>query len=163
MLSPTGAGFFYIDPELRDRIQPNVVGWRSDKRWREVDNLHHGKPEFKAAAEKYEGGMISFALLYAMQASVELMLELGPDNIERRVLELANLLRTSLLESGAEVADGATPIISARFPGRDVSALSKRLNGRRIVVSARHGFLRVSPHLYNNEPDLQTLLAALQG
>lgn len=162
MLSPTGAGFFYIDPEVRERIQPNVVGWRSDRRWREVDNLHHGRPEFKPAAEKYEGGMISFALLYAMQAAVEMMLEIGPGNIESRVLGLADALRAGLREAGAEVADGATPIVSARFNDRDVSVLSRKLKERRIVVSARHGFLRVSPHLYNNEQDLRVLSSAIR-
>jgi cysteine desulfurase / selenocysteine lyase len=161
MLAPNGAGFFYIDPELRERIQPSVVGWRSDKRWRDVDHLHEGAPEFKAAAEKYEGGMISFALLYALEASIGLMRELGPENIERRVLGLADQLRAGLRAAGAEVADGATPIVSARFSGRDCSEMARALMRQRIVVSARHGFLRVSPHLYNNERDLSTLLDAL--
>ena len=162
MLSPTGAGFFYIDPEVRERIQPSVVGWRSDKRWRGVDDLHLGKPEFRAAAERFEGGMIPFSLLAALEAVVGMMLELGPENIERRVLGLADTLRGELRALGATVADGATPIVSARFSDRDVSALSRMLKERRIVVSARHGYLRVSPHLYNNEQDLRTLSAALR-
>lgn len=162
MLAPTGAGFMYIAPELRERLQPNVVGWRSHKGWREVDDLHHGRPEFKKAAEKYEGGMIPFALLYAMEASINLMLELGPENIERRTLALADMLRSRLREIGAVIADGATPIVAARFPGRDVSALSRRLNEQRIVVSARHGFLRVSPHFYNVEEEVEQLMDSLR-
>jgi cysteine desulfurase / selenocysteine lyase len=161
MISPTCAGFMYIDPELRERLQPNIVGWRSDRRWREVDNLHHGRPEFVDSAEKYEGGMIPFALLYAMQASIELMLELGPDNIERRALSLADTLRARLREMGGVVADGATPIVSARFPDRDVGAMYRRLKEQRILVAARHGFLRVSPHFYNNETDIERLIKAL--
>jgi cysteine desulfurase / selenocysteine lyase len=163
MLSPTGAGFMYASPELRERLQPNVVGWRSDKRWREVDNLHHGKPEFKDSAEKYEGGMIPFALLYAMEASVGLMLELGPENIEDRVLGLADTLRARLRDGGAEVGDAATPIVSARLRGRDVSAVARRLKQRRIEVSARHGFLRISPHFYNDESDIDRFMDALNG
>jgi cysteine desulfurase/selenocysteine lyase len=162
MLAPTGAGFMYVAPEVRERLQPNVIGWRSHKGWREVDNLHHGRPEFNHAAEKYEGGMIPFALLYAMEASLELMFELGPENIERRTLGLAGTVRTRLREAGAEVADGATPIIAARFRGRDVSAMSRRLKEQRILVSARHGFLRVSPHFYNNEADIDRLMDALR-
>jgi cysteine desulfurase/selenocysteine lyase len=161
MLAPTGAGFMYVAPEMRERLQPNVVGWRSHKGWREVDNLHHGRPEFKLAAEKYEGGMIPFALLYAMEASVNLMLELGPENIERRTLGLADTLRTRLREAGAAVADGATPIVAARFAGRDVSKLSRHLKEHRILVSARHGYLRVSPHFYNTEQDIDRLMDAL--
>jgi len=154
LLSPTGAGFFYVDPELSRRITPQVVGWRSHKGWREVDNLHHGKPEFTERAERFEGGMVPFTLLYAMEQSVEMMLEIGPDVIEGRVLGLADSLRDILREAGATVADGATPIVAARLSGVDVSALSKRLNSRKVVVSARHGHLRVSVHFYNNEDDL---------
>lgn len=161
MLSPTGAGFMYVAPDVRQRLRPNVVGWRSDKRWREVDNLHHGRPEFKHAAEKYEGGGLPFTLLYAMHAAVEMMLEIGPEAIERRVLSLADVLRLRLRELGAEVADGATPIIAARFEGVDVSAIARQLKEKHIVVSARHGFLRVSPHLYNNEEDIDRFASAL--
>jgi cysteine desulfurase/selenocysteine lyase len=154
MLAPTGAGFMYIDPELRATLPPSVVGWRSHKTWREVDNLHHGRPEFKDAAEKYEGGMIPFVLLYALEASVNLMLELGPDAIEVRVLSLAERLRGILRGCGAEVADGDTPIVAGRFTHHDVSAMARELKARRVVVSARHGHLRVSPHFYNDEADL---------
>ena len=49
LLSPNGAGFFYIAPQLRDRLQPNIVGWRSHRDWRNVENLHHGVPELPAA------------------------------------------------------------------------------------------------------------------
>ena len=155
LLSPTGAGFFYIDPELRRDVPPLAVGWRSHTDWRNVDNLHHGKPEFTDKAEKYEGGMVPFTLLYAMEQSVEMMLEIGPDVIEGRVLGLADALRAILREAGATVADGASPIVAGRFDGLDVSALSRRLYERGVIVSARHGHLRVSVHFYNTEEDLE--------
>jgi len=155
MLSPDGVGFFYIAPELRERLQPNVVGWRSHWDWRNVDNLHHGAPEYPSTAEKYEGGGLSFALLYAMEASVELILEIGPEAIEQRVLGLAQMARGILRELGASVADGASPIVAARFENHDVSALARALKEQRVLVAARRGHLRVSPHLYTNEQDLE--------
>jgi selenocysteine lyase/cysteine desulfurase len=155
MLSPNGAGFFYIAPQLRERLQPNVIGWRSHRDWRNVDNLHHGVPEFASTAEKYEGGSVSFALLYAMEASLDLILEIGPEAIEQRVLELAARTRTILRDLGATVADYATPIVAARFENRDVSALARALKEQRVLVAARRGHLRVSPHFYNNQQDLE--------
>jgi cysteine desulfurase / selenocysteine lyase len=155
LLSPNGAGFFYIAPELRERIQPNVVGWRSHRDWRNVDNLHHGVPDMLPSAEKYEGGSVSFALLYAMEASLDLILEIGPEVIEQRVLDLANRTRGILRELGASVADCPSPIVAARFERHDVSALARTLKEQRVLVSARRGHLRVSPHLYNNEQDLE--------
>jgi len=162
LLSPNGAGFFYIAPQLRERLQPNVVGWRSHHNWRNVDNLHHGAPEFTSTAEKYEGGSVSFALLYAMEASIDLILEIGPEAIEQRVLGLAAAARGILRELGATVADGASPIVAARFENHDVSALARALAEQRVLVAARRGHLRVSPHLYNNEQDLEILRTALR-
>jgi cysteine desulfurase / selenocysteine lyase len=161
MLAPTGAGFFYIDPEVRERIPPNVIGWRSHESWRRVDSLHHGAPNFPANAGKYEGGMIPHALLYAMEQSANMMLEIGPERIEGRVLALADGVREVLREAGADVDDGATPIVSGRFAHRDASALARSLKEQRILLSARHNHLRVSVHLYNNEADLERLRAAL--
>jgi len=163
LLSPNGAGFFYIAPHLRERLQPNVVGWRSHRDWRNVDNLHHGVPQLVASAEKYEGGSVSFALLYAMEASLDLILEIGPDVIEQRVLDLAAKTRGILRQLGAAVECQASPIVAARFEGRDVSALARALKERQVLVAARRGLLRVSPHLYNNEQDLEVFERALRA
>ena len=162
MVSPSGAGFFYISPEFRARIRPNVIGWRSHFDWRNVDNLHHGSPVFSDAAEKYEGGGLPNALLYAMEASVNLLLETGLAAIEARVLELARETRGRLGELGAEVADTGSQIVAARFPGQDPSHLARGLKDRKIVVAARHGYLRVSPHFYNTPADLDELESGLR-
>ena len=155
--SPNGAGFLYVRPELREALPPNVIGWRSHQDWRNVDNLHHGFPELPSGAEKYEGGGISFALLYGMEASIDLMLEIGPDKIERRVLELAEQTRALLRNFGANVNSYASPIVAAQFGHNDVSQLARDLREKRILVAARRGHLRVSPHFYNNETDLERL------
>ncbi len=163
LLSPNGAGFFYIAPQLRERLQPNVVGWRSHRAWRNVDNLHHGIPELLASAEKYEGGSVSFPLLYAMEASLDLILETGPDVIEQRVLDLAAQVRGMLAQLGGAIAHSGSPIVAARFDNRDVSALARTLGEQRILVSARRGHLRVSTHLYNHEQDLEIFERALRA
>jgi cysteine desulfurase/selenocysteine lyase len=155
MLAPTGAGFVYIDPGLRGRLDPMIIGWRTDRGWREVDNLRHGRPQLTGTAEKYEGGNLPHALLYALEASVALMHEIGPERIERRVLDLSNRARDILRGCGAGVADGDTPIVAGRFEGVDVSRIARELKLRRVLVSARHGHLRVSTHFYNNEADLE--------
>ena len=139
MLSPNGAGFMYVSPALRQRLQPNVIGWRSHKDWRNPERLHHGVPEFREEAEKYEGGMITFAVLYAMGAVIEMMLDIGPGAIERRVLELAEGVRGILEGAGAILPEYRSPI-----------------------VAARHDYLRVSPHFNNNEDDIARLERALE-
>ncbi len=162
MNSPNGAGFMYVHPDLRRRLRPNVLGWRSHRDWRNVDNLHHGVPELADGAEKYEGGMVNFALLYAMEASLDLVLEIGPEAVEQRVLALAEKTREILRARGGRVDLCGSPIVAARFENRDVSALATALKEEhRVLVAARRGNLRVSPHFYNNEQDLEKLSEAL--
>jgi cysteine desulfurase/selenocysteine lyase len=163
MLSPTGAGFLYVSPAMRARLPANIVGWRSHHDWRNVDRLHHGTPQFSESAEKYEGGGLPFHLLYAMQASVDWMLKIGPAAIERRVLELAGAARAMLGNLGAKVAETGSQIVCAEFPNHDVSQLARALGERKVVVAARHGRLRVSPHFYNTEEDLERLEEALRA
>ena len=162
LLSPVGAGFMYVSPELRERLAPAVIGWRSHRDWRNVDNLHHGTPEFSPSAEKYEGGMIPFELIYAMEASIAMMLEIGLEVIEKRVLALADEVRGIVRRAGGEPVSVNSAIVSAKFPGRDPSELARALKDRRILVAARRGMLRISPHFYNDEGDLERLERALQ-
>jgi selenocysteine lyase/cysteine desulfurase len=162
LLSPNGAGFLYVAPGLRERLHPSVIGWRSHRDWRRVDNLHQSAPEFKKEAEKYEGGMLTFPVIYAMGASVEMMLEIWPETIEMRVLDLASQVRDALRRLGGRLlADESphynSPVVAALFEGRDASALARDLKASRVLVSARHRRLRVSAHFYNNEADLGAL------
>jgi len=163
LLAPNGATFFYISPELRKSIRPSVMGWRSDKGWRFVDDLLHGAPDLPEAAERYEAGMLNFPSIYGAAESIRMLLELGLDELEKRVLELAGMTAEILRQTGATVVNQDTNIIAAHWPDRDASLLAKKLQEQRIVVAARHGNLRVSPHFYNNETDLERLKAALES
>ncbi len=167
MISPNGAGFLYVRPEARKWLRPNVIGWRSDRAWRGVDNLHHGAPRFHESAEKYEGGMVVFSSLYAMQASISLMEEIGPAVIEQRVLQLAGEVRRQMTALGAELYPTEEPclpsqIVLVKLPEVDVSAFAKQLQSEGIIVSARKGYLRVSAHFYNGEQDIEKLVAAVK-
>ena len=113
--------------------------------------LNHGEPVFAQAAEKYEGGMLPFPSIYGMGAVIDLMLQVGPAAIEARVLELAGKARAMLCGLGAEVNADESQIVTAILPGREAGELARSLRERRILVSARHGRLRVSPHFYNDE------------
>jgi selenocysteine lyase/cysteine desulfurase len=65
--------------------------------------------------------------------------------------------------SGASIMHGNTHIVAAHWPDRDASELAKKLQEKRIIVAARHGKLRVSPHFYNNEADLELLRTGLSA
>ncbi|MCL4783165.1 MAG: aminotransferase class V-fold PLP-dependent enzyme, partial [Bryobacterales bacterium] len=77
MNSPPGAGFMLVSRRTRQWLKPATVGWRSDRNWRNVNNLHDGRPEFSEAADRYEGGMLPFVNLFAMREAIRLLAEVG--------------------------------------------------------------------------------------
>jgi selenocysteine lyase/cysteine desulfurase len=167
MLSPTGIGFACIPAEVRQWLRPSIYSWRSHQDWRNVDQLHHGAPELPEAAMRYEGGVLNFSGIYAMEAVLDLIASLGAEAVEQRVLQLAAGTRDVLRSHGGVLfADQQpyyeSPIVTAQFPGVDMSRMAVELKRRRIVVAARQGNLRVSPHFFNNEEDLARLDEALR-
>ena len=104
--------------------------------------------------------MLAFGPIYGLAASVEMMLEIGPRAIEERVMALAALTRDALRRSGGilladEDRNYDSPIVTAQFENQDARIVSRELQARKVLVAARHGNLRVSPHFYNNEEDLE--------
>jgi len=161
MCCPSGIAFAAIHPELRAQMRPLTVGWRSHHGWRNVENLHHGAPVFTGNADMYEGGMLASPLLYALEACVGMFLELGPAEIEKRVLGLAGRLRGQMREMGLTPLPYEDSAIVAA-PMADAPGMAAALKAKRILVSARHGLLRVSTHFYNNEADLDRLVGILR-
>ncbi len=166
MLGPAGSGFFYAPPETRAWLAPTVVSWRSHRNWRDFERLHHGRPELCSEAAVYEGGVQAFSLLFALEASLDLILECGPEMVECRSLNLATECREVLGRHGAELAAPScdacdSPIVTASFPRRDAIALRERLERHGVAVAARKGNLRVSLDFFNNREDLERLAAGL--
>ena len=167
LLCPLGIGFAYVRPQVREWLPPSLYSWRSHKDWRSVDHLHEGLPELPQAAMKYEGGGQNFTGICALGAVLKMLHSLGPETIEKRVLELAAKTRNLLRARGGILHYDRhphydSPVVSAQFPGVDMSALAVELRRRRIALAARKGNLRVSPHFFNNEDDLGKLDEALR-
>lgn len=167
MNSPPGASFMVLPARTRSWLEPTTVGWRSHFDWRNVNNLHSGKPTFADAAERYEGGMLPFVNLFAMRESIRLVKEIGMQAAESRALSLASRIRETLREAGAELLGDSNPranghIVAARLSGTDPGAVARALQADEVLVSARDGFLRVSPHYYNDESDIQRFAEGLR-
>jgi len=79
------------------------------------------------------------------------------------VLQLADSARLMLRGLGAQVADTGSQVVIAEFSGMDASATARALREQKVVIAARHGRLRVSPHFYNDEGDLKRLETALKA
>jgi cysteine desulfurase/selenocysteine lyase len=170
MLGPEGAGIAYIHREHLDRLRPIGVGWHS------VVHAHdftHIELKLKPSADRYEGGSQNVAGMLALGASLDLLSSLNVEHVAEAILDITDRACERLRQLGATIVSDRRPdhrggrqrsgIVAFELPGRDSLALKKHCLERRVVLSCRAGRLRISPHAYNNEQDLERLVAALQS
>jgi cysteine desulfurase/selenocysteine lyase len=163
LLGPEGAGVLYVRRDWIDRLRPIGVGWHSV-----VGSYNSPRNHFqlKPTAERWEGGSFHMPGLIAFGASLGLFLELGPDQVSRRIMDRAAAIR-ELAEAagwslpGSRLAGDQSAIVTVERYGVDPELAVKELRRQGIVASCRRGRLRFSPHVYNDQDDLDRLRAAL--
>lgn len=165
MLGPEGAGLFFCRREHLDRLAPLGVGWHSVV---QGGNYSRIELKLKPAAARYEGGSPNMAGFLGFGRSLELLADIGQPTAERRLRAVSDLLCARLTEAGAKIhsaRDAAhwSGIVSFTFGADDPTAQRRRCLEQHVVINCREGRLRASPHLYNNEDDIERLVAALRG
>jgi cysteine desulfurase / selenocysteine lyase len=157
-----GIGFAYVRRELAPRLRPSVVGWKSVKNPLDFDHLHF---ELRDDAARLEEGTQSFATILGMGAALALLDEVGVDRIASHITEWLRECERMLAAAGLE--PGPSPgvrkgILTFRPPSGTAEAFVERAAHAGIVLSARRGRVRVSPHFYNGEPELRALADLLR-
>lgn len=167
MLGPEGAGLFYIRQQHLDMLRPLGVGWNSVVHRFDYTRI---ALQLRPEAARYEGGSHNMAGFLALGASLELLAECGlsPNGsaLADCVLAIAAHAMHRLDAIGAEVhspRDDAvrSGIISFTLPGRDPAEVRTHCLQSGVALACRDGRLRISPHAYNNEEDVERLIAAL--
>ncbi|HSB64545.1 MAG TPA: aminotransferase class V-fold PLP-dependent enzyme [Thermoanaerobaculia bacterium] len=120
MLGPEGCGILFTTPELNARLTP-PPGWTNLKRAHGADFHVPGKPEYVAGGTRFEPGALPTPGLYALAASLALLLEIGLPEVERRIAKTLDVLVDGLPRLGF------TPIL---FGGPRVRASSRHARRR---------------------------------
>lgn len=163
LLGPAGVAFLYVRRDLITRLEPLTTGWfgRADPFAFRIDRL-----DWSPSARRFEAGTPPVPNVYAAAAGLELLRSVGFDEIERQVDRLVERFMSGVRARGFEVA---TPDDRARrgplvvLRSTDAGALVERLEQRGIIASARGTGLRVSFHAYNNDEDVDAVLAAMDS
>jgi selenocysteine lyase/cysteine desulfurase len=164
MLGPIGAGFLYIRRDLLSRLDPVMVGWRSVV---DRDDYFRYDSPLRVSGERFEAGSLNSVGLLGMEAGIELLLAVGLDEIEARVLSLGDHLIAGLQDRGCTITtpiahrSERSGIVCFRHPALDSALLAEHLQAADVIISLRGDVVRVSPHFYNTEAELERLLAVL--
>jgi selenocysteine lyase/cysteine desulfurase len=165
LLGPEGAGLFFLRREHLDLLRPMGVGWNSV-----VQTLDFSRIELaiKPNAGRYEGGTYNMAGFAGLGASLELLSRFGVAKIAERILEVTDEICRRLSTLGAVVAScrdegRASGIVAFELVGQNPMAVRKRCRERHVLLNCRGGRLRVSPHAYCNDADIERLVEALRA
>ncbi|HEX4681501.1 MAG TPA: aminotransferase class V-fold PLP-dependent enzyme, partial [Gemmatimonadaceae bacterium] len=113
-------------------------------------------------ARRFEFITLPYQDYAGMNASLELIHELGPADVSQHALRLAQIIVDWALErDDVELVTPAdrsrrAAIVSVR--PRDAKAASARLTAANVAHSVREGAIRLSPHFYNTEEEVRRVL-----
>ncbi len=164
LLGPYGVGFLYAGEEYRDGM-PIEHNWINRKGSEDFSGLVVYQEEFQPGARRYDVGERSnFILLPMAIAALRQILDWGVENAAETLAELTGIIEESAAKLGIE----ATPkgkrvphMIGLHLGSRTPGDLGPRLASANVYASVRGESLRISPHLYNTEADVDRLFAAL--
>jgi selenocysteine lyase/cysteine desulfurase len=165
LLGPEGVAMLYVSDRVLERIAPVRVGWTSVENFLE---FRRGELRYRRGAARFEPGTLNSLGIAGLGGSLELLLSVGTVAIEARIRELTDRIVGGLQACGWRVVSSRRPgewsgIVAATHESLDPHDVTRRLTARGIHVSARAGRLRISPHFWNTEEEVDRLLAALEA
>lgn len=159
-----GASYLYVRPDHLARLEPRVTGW-----------FGHAHPfAFSMPAQEYApstwrmlGGTPAIAPLYQARAGAELLAQLGIETVRkkslqqtRRLIELVRAEGWILRSPSDDARRGGT--VCFDFPGS--GEVAKELNRRKFLCDHRPtSGLRVSPHFYNTDDEVDAFVAEVKS
>ncbi len=157
LLSPLGSGVFYIREELLGEETP-VLGWRSVK---EPEAFDSEKYELADSARRFELGNYDISAFLGMRAALEILAKVGKSRVEKRVLELSEMLIDGLKDAGMKVLsdfeeENRSGIVCVKSLAKEKDILMNR-----IAATVRE-YTRFSGHIYNDESDIDRLVTTMR-
>jgi len=167
LLGPYSLGFLYVASHHQGG-RPVEYNWITRAGSEDFTALTHyaGELQFQPGARRFDVGETSnFALMPMAIEALRQLLDWGVSRIGETIAMLTGPLVARAAELGLTAVPAtrrAPHYVGLRFPRGMRPELSERLTANRVYVSVRsRGTLRVTPHVYNTESDLDRLLSAI--
>ncbi|MDD5275397.1 MAG: aminotransferase class V-fold PLP-dependent enzyme [Methylovulum sp.] len=166
LFGPEGLGVFYTTPEARDKLKLTQYGWHMIK---DTHNYENQAWEIHPTARRFECGSPNMLGIHALSASLSLLLEIGMDEVEARVLERADYLAEAIVKNdrllllsrrGNKLKSGIV-VFKHQTWANNLAYQHLQENG--VVCALRGGGIRFSAHFYNTFEELDRALALVTG
>lgn len=162
LLGPYSLGFLYVAPR-HQQGRPIEEAWIVRRNAEDFRRIADYETRFAAGARRFDmGERANFALLPVAAAAIGQLLDWGVDSISETLGAMTATIEARLSERDVSGRTGRAPhFLSVRFPGGLPEGIEERLADADVHVSLRGEWMRITPHLYNDEADAERLFEAL--
>jgi selenocysteine lyase/cysteine desulfurase len=162
LLGTAGLAYMYVRGSEQGSEVPTTTGWFAQEDVNAMD-IYHNQPA--RSARRFESGTPNVSASYACTAGIELLLSYGLEAVQTQIEHLTARIAEGAQARGWQLVTPAAPGSHSALmaiAATDAPALVRELAAEGIVVSDRDGNVRISPHFYNNDEDIDTLFGALE-
>jgi cysteine desulfurase/selenocysteine lyase len=162
LCGPMGTGIFYCKKESSRFLEPISIGGESAMIYDDA------KLAYKDIPDKFQTGFRNYVGFVGLEASIDYMLQFGLDNIHKKIMKLANLMRTELSKIsgislyGPDDESERTSIVSFTIDGQEPQQVVEKLEKEKIILAVREildkKIIRASPHFFNSEAEIQKVV-----
>ena len=162
MCGGPGGVFMYVRPDLLKTLNPKITGWFAHQTPFAFDVEHH---VLREDAYRLANGTPGIASLYAIQPGIDLITQVGVDNIRAKSQRQTALIIELADKAGYEVnsprsAENRAGTVTVR-PDHAYE-VSRELIARNIVVDYRENAgIRIAPHFYNSDSEIHLTMNAI--
>ncbi len=158
-----GAGYLYVRPELRDRLEPKVTGWMAH---RAPFAFEPGEIDYAGDIHRFLHGSPAIPALYAAESGYDIINEIGVERIRAKSVRLTERLIELADERGWRVNSprdsskrGGSVIIDVPHADEVV----RELAARDVLVDYRPGAgVRVGPHFFNTDDEIERIIEEIE-
>ena len=157
-----GACFLYVRPDLINKLNPRFTGWMAH------DNpfaFKTGPIERAEGSYRFMNGTPVIPALYTCRAGLEIITEIGVDNIRKRSKEMTARLIELADERNWKATTPRDPERRAGTVALDIpnaEAVSEELLARDFLVDYRpKAGIRIAPHFYNTDQEIEDVISEI--
>jgi selenocysteine lyase/cysteine desulfurase len=165
LIGPYGRAFLYIAKRNQNGIPLEQTSY-GRRAVRAEQHDYFADTRYVDSAQRFDmGERDHFISLEMASVGMEMMAQWGSKAVSQRLADLTE--RLAAVAQGIQLAVAcpharAPHILSLEFAGGVPSGLVEALAAEKVHVAPRLGRLRISPHVYNDEADVEAFAAAMK-